>query len=252
MRLSLRINVVVTLLVFAASPLDTATAQSGGGRYFPLDHQVPGMASRWARTIPPRQAPYVQPVQIELPSSGLISFFDGSPENAVLTQAPSQVGMAVGQTYRVRISGMPEFPGAELYPSIELIDRLHPPAGREAEFPIPIQLTEEEIAIALDDRLVTKVVYLEQPQLAHPQATDLPLRTVDLPPSTNLLQAADERGRAMAIIRLGGRVPSPNDPHDARFFGPSAPVVTHLLTDKMPSPATTSRRPTSLFNYPVN
>ena len=250
MRPSPRINVVVALLAIAAGGIDTAAAQSGGGRYFPLNHRVPGMASRWSQTIPPHAAPYVQPVRIELPSSGLISFFDGGPEDAVLTHAPSQVGMLVGQSYRIRISGMPEFPGAELYPSIELIDRLHPPAGREQEFPIPIQLTAEEIAIALDDRLVTKVVYLEQPQIAEPQPVDRPLRTVDLPASANLLQAADQRGRAMAIIRLGGRVPSPNDPQDAQFFGPSAPVVTHVLSDKTPPPVTHSQRQADLSRVP--
>lgn len=226
MRPSLTNLVVIALLAIFAGAAETATAQTNGsGRYFPLDHRVPGMAGRWARTIPPHPGASVQQVRIELPSVGLVSFFDGSATNAVLTQAPSQAGLMVGQTYRIRISGMPEFPGVELYPSIELIDRLHPPAGREQEFPIPIQLTAEDIAIALDERLVTKVVYLEQPQIADPQPAAQPLRIVDLPASANLLEAADRRGRAMAIIRLGGRVPSLHDPHDHRFFDGPAPVV---------------------------
>jgi len=234
MRLFFFNPIVPVLLVTAVLAGRTASAQTdGSGRYFPLDHRVPGTASHWARTIPPHSAPYVQPVRIELPSAGLVTFFDGSAENAVLTQSPSQAGMMVGQMYRIRISGMPEFPGAELYPSIELIDRLHPPAGREQEFPIPIQLTADEIAIALDNRLVTKVVYLEQPQIAVPQPVDRPLRNIDLPASANLLEAADRRGRALAIIRIGGRVPTAHEPNEGGFFGTTAPVVTGV-NDMLP------------------
>ena len=203
-----------------------ATAQTNGsGKYFPLDHRVPGMASRWAQTIHPPCEAYVQPVKIELPSRGLVTFFNGAPENAVLTQAPSQAGMIVGHTYRLRISGVPELPGVELFPTIELLDRLHPPPGQEQEFPIPIQLTVQELAAAADDQLVTKVVYLEQPQYADPKPVDDPLRVTSLPAHANLLEAADRRGRAMAIVRIGGRTPSLHDPNDRHFFGASAPVI---------------------------
>lgn len=213
---------MLVLLLISGGPAAAQSDERGG--YFPLDHRVPGRAAQWARTINQPHEEYVQPVRIELPSRGLVTFYNGSPEDAILTQAPSQAGMILGQTYRVRISGMPEFPGAELFPSIELIDRLHPPAGREKEFPIPIQLTEEEIATALADQLVTKVVYLQQPQGAEPKSVDQPLNVTDLPASANLLQAADQRGRPMAIIRIGGRVPSLQDPADRHFFG-TAPVM---------------------------
>ena len=221
LRLTL-LTAVVASVLFAT---DSASAQHQHPRYFPLDHRIPGRATQWAQAIHPRHVEYLQPVKIELPSAGLISYFDGSPQNAILTQAPSQAGMYVGRTYRVRITGMPEFPGVELYPSIELLDRLHPPEGMKNEYPIPIQLTEEEIATALNDQLVTKVVYLEQPQIADPRPVDEPLKIVDLPGSANLLEAADRRGRAMAIVRIGGRTPNMHDPNDREFFGQSAPVV---------------------------
>ena len=73
------------------------------------------------------------------------------------------------QLYRFRISDLPELPGAELYPTIELIDRLHPPCGRELEFPVPVAFTQEELQAALAGRLVTKVVYIERPQQATPE-----------------------------------------------------------------------------------
>jgi hypothetical protein len=216
-----------SIALFAMFSGTAAVAQVGGGApYFPLDHRIPGRVSEWNRAITPRAAEYVQPVRIELPSIGLVTYYDGAPERRVLTQAPSQAGMIVGRTYRVEISGMPEFPGVELYPTIELLDRLHPPAGREDEFPIPLPFTEEEIETALEDRLVTKVIYLEEPRWAVPRDVKLTVKVADVPPTANLLQAADRRGRAMAIIRLGGRTPATEPGGDSRFFGDLAPVVT--------------------------
>jgi hypothetical protein len=195
-------------------------------QYFPLDHRIPGQAARWVQTMQPRCVAAPQPVRIALPSLGLVTFPQGGPDAGVLQQAPAQVGMVVGQTYRFRISGMPEFPGVELYPTVELIDRLHPPPDLAQQFPIPVQFTEDEIAAALQDQLVTKVVYLEQPQLAVPQDPAEPLRITDLPTQANLLQAADQRGRALAIIRLGGRVPDTTRGWDEEFHRDTTPAVT--------------------------
>jgi hypothetical protein len=215
------------IALFAMTSGTVAFAQVGGGDpYFPLDHRIPGRITEWNRAITPRATEYVQPVRIELPSIGLVTYYDGSPEQRVLTQAPSQAGMIVGRTYRIEISGMPEFPGVELYPTIELLDRLHPPAGREDEFPIPLPFTEEEIETALEDRLVTKVIYLEEPRWAVPREVGQTVKVADLRPATNLLQAADRRGRPMAVIRLGGRTPDAEPGGDSHFYGDLAPVVT--------------------------
>ena len=103
---------------------------------------------------------------------------------------------------------MPEFPNVEVYPSIEILDRMHPPTGRAGDYPIPIVLTEADIREVLDGRMVTRVVYLEQPQLAailDPLRREIPQ---SLDPAANALQAADQLGRPMIIVRIGGRTPS--------------------------------------------
>jgi len=226
---------VLTVLVAAGAGSTTVAQPPVSPHYFPLDHRVPGRASEWDRAIQPNRPEYVQPVRIELPSAGMVIFYDGSPDKSILTQAPSQVGMLVSRTYRFQITGMPEFPGASLYPTIELLDRLHPPAGREHEFPIPIQFTTDEIETALEDRLVTKVIYLEQPQWAVPQEPGQPINIDDLSPTDNLLQAADRRGRAMAIIRLGGRVPDVRGGGNSQFYGEFAPVITQQFGRTFPA-----------------
>ncbi len=225
-------------LITAASGTTAVAQTAGNNRYFPLDHRIPGRAIQWDRAIRPHRPSYMQPVRIELPSVGLVVFFDGSANRNILTQAPSQVGMLVGRTYRFQISGMPEYPGANLYPTIELLDRLHPPNGREQDFPIPIQFTAEEIETALNDRLVTKVIYLEQPQWAAPLEPGHPINVDDLPPTANLMQAADRRGRAMAIVRIGGRVPTTRGGGNSQFYGDLAPVITRTFDRNSPTAIT--------------
>jgi len=183
-----------------------------------LDHRAPtGVAGRWSALTRPGVAGLPQPVRISLPGSGTVTFFDGAPTRGVAVSSPALAGMGVGYVYRVRIADMPEFPGVELFPTIELLDRLHPPEGKELEFPVPIQITEEEIETVMRDQMVTKVVYLEQPNLAFPVTQQNGARIENLPPTENLLHAADLRGRPMAIVRIGGRIPDPQSPKDEFF-----------------------------------
>ncbi len=191
-----------------------------------LDHRAPtGVAGRWSALTRPGIAGAPQPIKVTVPTTGQITFYAGSPQRGFQMPAPAMAGFGVGYVYRVKISDMPEFPGVELYPTIELLDRLHPPAGYELEFPVPIQITEEEIETVMKDQMVTKVVYLEKPDFAFPVVQTGGARIENLPPSDNLLQAADLRGRPMAIVRIGGRIPDPHSPKD-EFFSQSP---LHLL-----------------------
>lgn len=208
----------------------TAFAQDKvAGKYYPLDHRQPvGMAGRWSALTKPDFQGYFQPVKISLPSTGEVAFYMGSPNNVAPYGAPAKVGFAPGYSYRVKISGMPEFPGVELYPTIELIDRLHAPENLRDQFPVPIEITAEEVELALQDRMITKVVYLEQPDRAPPIAAENVLRTEDLAAKANLLEAADIRGRPIAIVRIGGRIPDANASTDE--FHSTAPVQLHAAT----------------------
>ncbi len=124
-------------------------------------------------------------------------------------EAPVTTGMLVGAVYRFRVTNIPLRPGAELYPTVEVIDRLYAPAGREHRFPIPVVLTEEDLRSALAGALVTRVIYLEDSEVAEPLA-QLPgqQRTTDVGPADNALQTADQLGRPVAIMRIGSRVPA--------------------------------------------
>jgi hypothetical protein len=160
---------------------------------------------------------YFQPVEIRAPEGTVVAtaalgqFDDPQP-------APMIAGLLIGSVYRLRVSNIPLQPGMEVFPTIEVIDRLYPPAGLEFKFPIPIEISQEELEMALAGKFVTRVIYLEEPDTALPVA-----RAYDEQPYFEVgdgdspLDVADALGRPMAILRMGARVPDAGGP-DATFL----------------------------------
>ncbi len=206
---------VAVLLLSLTSP---ASAQSRLSQnvYQPLNARMtPGLVGRLsaqAGRSGPSHVPYFQPVEVRLANTGpsgggrVTWFSAGQGSNgAVTAAAPHTVGLLVGATYRVQISDMPAFPGVKIYPTIEMIDRLHPPTERRYEFPVPVELTGEDIRLALSGHLVTRVVFLEEPRLSAGNEQTRPMMVRDLDPRANALAEADRSGRPMVILRLGSR-----------------------------------------------
>lgn len=238
----------LTWMVAIASLLTTVDAVaddplSPQGRYFPYSQNTPpGVTARHLARLRSYEY-YTQPIQIQLPNTGSVGIFvPGSSaygSGELRSLAPSanssyQIAVGVGHTYRLRIADMLGQANAELYPSIEVLDRLHPPHGLKHDFPIPIVITEKEIKHALEGKLVTKVIYLEQPQLAEPRPLERAddFRTVTLSNRINLIAEADQRGRPLMILRLGSRKPVPNSSNYG-FLGNGGPVETSTPTGRL-------------------
>lgn len=151
---------------------------------------------------------YFQPVEVSGPDKLEIALAQDGQFLPPLA-APIKVGMLVGAVYRLRVTNIPLRTGEELYPTIEVLDRLYTPRGREHRFPIPIVLEQEDLIRALDGGMVTRVIYLEDAEIASPIA-DEPgsQRVTDVGGNDNALQVADQLGRPMAILRIGSRVPA--------------------------------------------
>ncbi len=228
-----------SLLVIALTTDAFVSAQqypAVDGRQFPLNQMTPpGTAAQWAANVGRGRPVQFQPVRVSLPAAGTVTFYEAA-NRPIEAAAPAQVGLIVGNVYRLKVSGLENFPGVDFYPSIELMDRLHPPTGREEDFPIDFEFTEEEFEWAANGRLVTKVIYLEQPDRVPTTMLDSLQRIQTIEPSRNVLAEADSLGRPMAIVRLGGRTPDPLRP-DPQFFGPGGPI---RLTVK-PEQANTSQ-----------
>lgn len=162
---------------------------------------------------------YFQPVEIVLPPGALISTastddFD-PPQNG-----PIELGMLIGAVYRFRVTNIPDRQALEVYPTIEVIDRLYPPVGMEGRFPITIHIAQDELELALSGKFVTRVVYLENPDNAVPEARSAEAQPYfEIPRGEDPLEVADRMGRPMAIVRLGGRLPDASGPDSAFLFG---------------------------------
>jgi len=169
---------------------------------------------------------FCQPVEIRVPKGARISpatgssFLEGRADRLL-------VGVPIGPVYRFKVTEIPEHPGLELFPTVELIDRLYPPPGLKLHFPVPIELTRDELLLAAEGRFVTRVIYLEDPDLAPAIARSNEEQPwIEARPGDDPLVMADHLGRPMAILRLGGRVPGDNQPNPAFLYG-APPVVVY-------------------------
>ena len=215
------------LTVLGAFLVSTISANAQQ-RYYPLDQTTPpGVYGNWSGYQVPVQPKSLQPVKIILPGQAKVTFFSHAGAKPLIGKSPAQAAIALGHTYRLQLSEIENYPGVNLYPTIELVDVLHPPAGREDEFPIPVTITEDELDLAISGRLVTKVIYLEPAAEANPLLLDRQNPTLSVSPRDNVIQEADLRGRPMLILRLGSRTPVVNE--DPAFFGNGAPLSPTAL-----------------------
>jgi hypothetical protein len=201
----------------------SAAAQNGPWHYLNKADMPPGVIGMRQLERGGPLAGYFQPVEVTAPAGTLLSvvangdFSEPKPGKLL-------AGMLIGQVYRLKVSNIPGLEGQEVFPTIEVIDRLYPPPGQAARFPIPIELTAEELRYALDARYVLRVIYLEDVQSA-PPVRDEPgkQRYFEIAPGEDAMQAADRLGRPMAILRMGSRVPLP-DEDPGRFLYEQPPV----------------------------
>jgi hypothetical protein len=136
-------------------------------------------------------------------------------------------GMLIGAVYRLRVTNIPDQIGLEVFPTVEIIDRIYPPIGQEFKFPIPIELKQEELEMALAGQFVTRVIYLEDPDNAVPVARQADEQAYfEVADGDNPLDVADSLGRPVAILRLGARIPDPEGP-DATFLYGCPPLVKY-------------------------
>ncbi len=225
----------LTLLIVLSAGIGPARAQQGPG---PMPGRPRRRQARLRPASPPRDrsqpgrrappaagrcragargrgscSPDVQVVRFQGPAGVTVEVLGPTP-----TPVPQgdgggllTVGLKRGVGYRLRMANLPERPGVELFPVIEVVGHLHRPEGIDpGKYPIRVIFTFEDLDTVINQsRLVTKVIYLEDPDQALPfrmPKDQIPM--VSLNPAENPLRVAAALGRPMAIVRLGGRRPT--------------------------------------------
>ncbi|MBY0523311.1 MAG: DUF11 domain-containing protein [Gemmataceae bacterium] len=124
---------------------------------------------------------------------------------------PVSIGLRPGYVYRFKLSGFERYPNLALYPTFEVIGTLKmPPPLLGANFPVPVNFTQEDIDKALNGVFITKVFVLEDPEKAPAVQTkpEQPLES-EVRNEREIMAAARERGRPLLIVRFGERQATP-------------------------------------------
>jgi uncharacterized repeat protein (TIGR01451 family) len=138
--------------------------------------------------------------------AGRVTVYRGDQGGPREFEFPVTIGFRPGYTYRLKIDGLPGqrqslFPTLEVRGSLFVSPHVHP-----EEYPAPFVLTEDDVAHVFEGTFLTKVVYLEHPDRAVPEATR-PGQLIErsLGPGEDLLEEARQYGRPMMIVRVGER-----------------------------------------------
>jgi biopolymer transport protein ExbD len=99
-------------------------------------------------------------------------------------------------TYRLKLTNIPNHPGLELYPTVEV----YPSTAKTATFlthaAIPVEFTEEEIDKAVKGKLATTAVCLHQDG-------DQAFAVTGRPTNMDTVGLAKEKGPILLVVRLG-------------------------------------------------
>ena len=161
-----------------------------------------------AQWVAPAGVPvFEQSVQFVVPEGAQLAYWDGE-KFVDAGESMAVMKLLVGGVYQLRVTQIPQAPGAEVFPTIEVLNRLNPPPEQTEEFSVVVEIPWDDLLQALDGKLVTRVVYLEDPATAMPYpqaATEQPY--FDVTPQQDPLRVAKKLGRPMARVRLGSRIP---------------------------------------------
>jgi uncharacterized repeat protein (TIGR01451 family) len=159
-----------------------------------------------SQTNPAGQMPPLLYVKLIGPKGMKVSFQrSNAPEQSF--QVPCTVGIRPGYCVRLAISGIPEFPGATFFPTLEARGSLFlNNNARNADFPAALVFHAEDFARIQGGATLKKIVVLERPDTAIPVATqpDEPFE-FGIPANRDPLQEAFSRGHPLLVLHMGQR-----------------------------------------------
>src|SRR5262249_36016892 len=126
-RLSLRGSLAAVLLLVLTAVADAS----------PPVAPLPGYAA----------APLLS-VRVDGPPGLRVTFYPGSSAGREFP-VPAVVGLRPGYIYRLKVTGLVNYPAAAVYPTLEVRGTLRmPPQFNAGQFPAPVVLREEDLARA--------------------------------------------------------------------------------------------------------
>lgn len=145
----------------------------------------------------------VQPIEIRGPE-GLLIAIETAEGWSPLRPGPLRMGLVVGRPYRLRLAGIENRAGEELFPSIRILAKLATPPGMAWRFPVEVVIDEDDLTRALGGAHVRRVVY----SACDPDVPNVvPEGWFDVRPGSDCLEVASTLGDPVAELIIGNRVP---------------------------------------------
>ncbi len=194
-----------------------------GGMLPPPPSQPPGVvASVGALTGQP--TPWAvgrTEVRFAAPNGMKISWFTPGPDGRSAfagspIEVPGRYNFVQAAIYRLKLSDIPNRPGLELYPTLEVVPGNAKTAAFLAHSAVPLAFTEEDFEQVTSGNYVVKVIYLPDQEYQDLAATgggpDV-LVSSRLEPGVDPVAVAHSRGSILLIIRMGNiDLEAPNTP----------------------------------------
>ena len=171
------------------------------------------------------------------PAGMKISWYAPSPDGRAgfgpqYLEAPARYNFLQASIYRLKLSDIPNRPGVELYPTLEVVPAKAKTATFLAHSAVPVVFTEEDFEQVAAGNFVVKVIYLPDPQFQDLAAVG-PDEVVSsrLEPGVDPICEAQRRGSILLVVRLGNiDLEAPNTP------AMDAPNPFHAQAPRMPMP----------------
>lgn len=160
-----------------------------------------------------REQSFVMPVPVfarfRVPGEGRITFFsaNGTPFSF---QQEAMVGLKSRHRYAFALDRLPGAAGRTYYGTIEILrGPIHPAEVKASDIAMPVPFDETDIEAIKLERMVTKIITLEDPKTAIPaQGAEGETVRHDATLIGDAISMAKEIGPIMMAVRIGSRVPT--------------------------------------------
>ncbi|MDR3181986.1 MAG: hypothetical protein LBT89_03550, partial [Planctomycetaceae bacterium] len=119
---------------------------------------------------------------------------------------PATHDFGQGHIYRLKLTNVPNQPGKELYPTLEIAPTSARTQAFLAHSSIPIEFTDNDFDQVFSGNYITKVVYLPNPDFQGIAMSGVgTLVNTQLQPGVDPIVEASKRGSILAVIRMGNK-----------------------------------------------
>jgi hypothetical protein len=181
---------------------------------------IPGAVAAVGGPLPPGPAATRRTeVRFASPAGMKVAWYgygpDGRPGFAGnQIEVPGRYNFVQGAIYRLKLSDIPNRPGVDLYPTLEVVPSNYKTDAFIAHSAVPVFFSDEDFDQVASGNFLVKVIYLPFPQyqdiaVAGPDE----IVSTRLEPGLDPIQEACKRGNILLVVRLGNiDLEAPNTP----------------------------------------